>query len=108
MKQLLQHKTNVITEILDESILQNQLVKPSEILRLIAIEGRYKWVTDTVDTGDGIHRCALGAIYGYFGWKGWKGVYLESNGWKDINSCIGKTVDIFRGDREECITLGRL
>ena len=109
MSQILElpKKMKVITEILDEPILQNQLVKPSEILRLIAMERRYKWVTGIIDTGDGVHRCALGAIYGYLGWKGfgngrdYLSIGTDYSGWKSLNECINKTADMFGGDRSE-------
>lgn len=96
-------KAKIITEILDEPILQNQLVKPSEILRLIAMEGRYKWVTRTVDVGDGIHRCALGAIYGFLGWKGYGNGegYIRADSFEELGKYINKTTLLFGGNRSE-------
>jgi len=75
---------------------QDQLLKPSQILRLAHEEGKYIWIKYRIDSGDGVHRCALGAIYGHLGWKGWKDG-IENIMDSDYQKCLDKAIDMFGG-----------
>ncbi len=89
----------MLQELINPELINEQL-KPSQILRKVAAEGKYKWIKYCVDQGDGIHRCALGAIYGYLGWKGWEGDRFDPKS-ENFRHYVNKTIEVFGGDDEQ-------